>query len=171
MNLIPEKVVNYNLYNNTEKLIGVNAEVTIPNLEPLTETVAGAGLLGEWESVSQGHFGSLALEIGFRHIGSQAFALQEMKDRMLVLRAAQQSYDVSSGVTQHRGLKISMKGQPKGINPGKIAANANTETTVVYEVVYLKIEEDGKVLLELDKLNFVYILNGFDQLSGIRNLI
>lgn len=171
MNFIPEKVVNYNLYDDVEKLLGIGTEMTLPNFEPLTETISGAGILGEWESVSQGHFGSQSVEISFRNLGSQAIALQQMKDRMLVLRAAQQAYDVSSGGIQHRGLKISMKGQPKGLNTGKIAVNANTETTVVYEIMYIKIEEDGKVLVELDKLNFVYVLNGEDQLAGIRNLI
>ena len=33
VNPIPEKVVNYNVYNGANKLVGVSAEITMPNLE------------------------------------------------------------------------------------------------------------------------------------------
>lgn len=171
MNQIPEKVVNFNAYNNVNKLIGVTGEVTLPNLEPMTETISGAGLLGEYESVSQGHFGSTPVEIQFRTLTDQSFSMQEMAGQVLTLRAAQQGYDVSKGVVSHRALKITLKGQPKGINPGKIGVNAATETTTVLEATYIKIEENGKVLLELDKINFIYVVNGKDQLAALRNMI
>ncbi|WP_397443927.1 phage major tail tube protein, partial [Peribacillus aracenensis] len=54
-NPIPEKVVNYNVYDDTEKLVGLAGEVTLPNLEAMSETVSGAGILGEFDSVNPGH--------------------------------------------------------------------------------------------------------------------
>lgn len=65
-NPIPEKIVNYNVYDDTNKLVAVTGEVTLPNLEPLTETVSGAGILGEYDSVSIGHFGPMSIELQFR---------------------------------------------------------------------------------------------------------
>jgi uncharacterized protein len=170
-NPIPEKVVNYNVYDDTEKLIGISGEVTLPNLEVMSEAVSGAGILGEYESPTPGHFGSMTIEIPFRTLFQKSFSLMKHRGRALVLRAAQQSYDVSQGVVSHRGLKITIKGLPKGLELGKLAVGAPTETKNTLEVLYLKIEEDGKKLLEVDKLNFVCEIDGEDLVGNIRNLI
>lgn len=170
-NPIPDKVTNYNVYDDTEKLVGVAAEVTLPNLEPMTETISGAGILGEYESPNEGHFGSMAIEIPFRTLTDKSFSLLKNKGRSIVLRAAQNSYDMSGGSKQKRGLKITLRGIPKGLELGKLAAGTGTESKNTLEVLYMKIEENGKVLLELDKLNFIYIVDGEDLLAEIRNLI
>ncbi|PAD69942.1 hypothetical protein CHH83_05920 [Bacillus sp. 7586-K] len=170
-NPIPEKVVNYNVYDDTEKLVGLTGEVTLPNLEALTETISGAGIIGEYESVTPGHFGSMTVEISFRTLFQKSFSLMRNRGRALVLRAAQQSYDVSSGKVNHRGLKITIKGMPKALNLGKLAVNGATETANTIEVLYIKIEENGKKLLEIDKLNAVCIIDGEDLLNSINKLI
>jgi uncharacterized protein len=170
-NPIPDKVVNYNVYDDTEKLIGISGEVTLPNLEVMSEAVSGAGILGEYESPTPGHFGSMTIEIPFRTLFQKSFSLMRYRGRALVLRAAQQSYDVSQGKVSYRGLKITIKGIPKGLELGKLAVGAATETKNTLEVLYIKIEENGKKLLELDKLNFVCIVDGEDLVGSIRNLI
>lgn len=171
MNAIPEKVVNYNVYDDTQKLVGVTGEVALPNLETMSETVSGAGLLGEYDSVNVGHFGSLSVELTFRTLFEQSFNLLKNSGRPIVLRAAQQSYDVSSGQVAHRGLKITLRGPAKAMNLGKLGVGAATETVNVMEILYIKVEENNKVMLELDKQNFIYKVNGTDLLSSIAKLI
>lgn len=171
MNPIPEKVINYNVYDDTEKLVGVAAEVTLPNFEAMTETISGAGIAGEYESATPGHFSSQTIEIPFRTLMDQSFNLMKNRGRSLVLRAAQQSYDVAAGQTQKRALKITLRGQPKGLNLGTLGVGKPTETTNTIEVLYVKIEENGRTLLEYDKLNFVFIIDGEDILGDIRNMI
>lgn len=170
-NPIPEKVVNFNVYDNTEKLVGVTGEVTLPNLEAMSETISGAGILGEFDSVNIGHFSSLSIEIPFRTLFQKSFSLLANSNKTIVLRAAQQSYNISKGQVEHRPLKISVKGTPKGLNLGKLGVGAATETTNIMEILYLKVEENGKVLLELDKLNFVYKVDGQDLLTNIKKMI
>ncbi|MEH7122112.1 phage major tail tube protein [Bacillus sp. JJ1773] len=170
-NPIPEKVVNYNVYDDTEKLVGVAAEVTLPTLEAMSETISGAGLLGEYESPTPGHFSSITIEIPFRTLMDKSFNMLKNKGRSIVLRAAQQSYDTAQGKISQRGLKITLRGIPKALELGKLAVGSPTESKNTIEVLYLKIEENGRVLLELDKLNFVYIVDGEDLLADIRNLI
>ncbi|MCM3567850.1 phage major tail tube protein [Neobacillus mesonae] len=170
-NPIPEKVVNYNVYDDTEKLVGVSGEVTLPTLEAMSETISGAGILGEFDSINPGHFGSMTIEITFRTLFQKSFSLLRNRGRSLVLRAAQQSYDVSNGQVSHRGLKVTIKYSPKGLELGKLAVGGATESKNTLEVLYLKVEENGKVLLELDKLNFVYKVDGVDELSSINKLI
>lgn len=170
-NPIPERVVNYNVYDETEKLVGVSSEVTLPNFEAMTETISGAGIAGEVESALPGHFTSQTIEIPFRTLMDPSFSLMKNSGRPLVLRAAQQSYDVAAGRTLARPLKITIKYQSKNLNLGTLAVGGMTESTNALEVIYIKIEENGRELLEYDKFNFVFIVDGEDLLGGIRNMI
>lgn len=167
-NPIPEKVVNFNVYNEGEKLVGVSGEVTLPNLEAMTETISGAGIAGEFESPTPGHFGSLTVEIPFRVLYDQSFKLMVPQGQTITLRASQQSYDVAGGEIQHRGLKVILKVIPKGIDLGKISVGGPTDTKNTLEILYIKIVENGVTLLELDKANFIYIVNGVDVLANVR---
>ncbi len=167
-NPIPEKVVNFNVYNEAEKLVGVSAEVTLPNLEAMTETISGAGIAGEFESPTPGHFSSLTVEIPFRVLYDQSFKLMVPRGQTITLRASQQSYDVAGGEIQHRGLKVILKVIPKGVDLGKLSVGGPTDTKNTLEVLYIKIVENGKTLLELDKANFIYIVNGVDVLANVR---
>ena len=45
------------------------------------------------------------------------------------------------------------------------------EATVTLELTAIKVEVDGAVLLEVDKLNGVYKVNGVDMLAGVNELI
>lgn len=168
---IPEKIVNFNVYSDSDKLVGVSDEITLPDFEAMSETVSGAGIAGEYESTTPGHFSSQTIEIPFRTISDQSFRFMKNRGQTIVLRAAQQSYDVSRGKTSIRPLKITIRGIPKGSNLGKVGVGAPTETTATIEILYIKIEENGKTLLELDKLNFIYIVDGDDLLEDVRNAI
>lgn len=170
-NPIPEKVVNYNVYDDNEKLVGITGDVTLPNLEAMSETISGAGIIGEYDSPTPGHFGSMTVELSFRTLYQKSFSLMRYRGRSLVLRAAQQSYDVSQGQIFHRGLKITIKGIPKTLELGKLAVGGATETKNTLEVLYIKVEENGMKLLEIDKLNGICEIDGEDMLGEIKNLI
>ena len=43
---IPTKLTDYNVYNEGECLIGIEAEVTLPELAAITSEIAGAGIAG-----------------------------------------------------------------------------------------------------------------------------
>ncbi|WP_088227787.1 phage major tail tube protein [Desulfosporosinus sp. FKB] len=171
VNAIPEKVINYNVYFDNEKLIGVNADATLPKLEPMTETVSGAGLAGEYESPVPGHFGKIEMDLSFNTVSEDSAKLLVPGTKSLVLRASQQSYDVAGGQMQYRPLKITLKVLTKGVDLGKISPGKATGTKNTFEVLYIKIEENGNTLLELDKINFIYNVFGVDVLADIRNQI
>lgn len=168
---IPDKIVNFNVYDEGEKLLGVSGEITLPDFEAMTETISGAGILGEIESPTPGHFGSQEIEIPFRTLTQSAFKMLENENNTFIFRAAQQSRSVSGNATVIRPLKVVTKGACKGTNLGKLGVGAQTETTVKQEIYYIKVEENGETLLELDKLNFIYIVNGVDKLEEVRNAI
>ena len=66
MNTIPTKINRYNVYNKGNRLLGVGEEMTLPDFEPSSETVTGAGILGEIDDPTVGYFGNQELEIPFR---------------------------------------------------------------------------------------------------------
>lgn len=168
---IPDKVVNFNVYDEGNKLVGISGEITLPDFEAMTETLSGAGILGELESPTPGHFGSQEIEIPFRTLTQSALKMLENENNTFIFRAAQQSRALTGNKTEIRPLKIITKGAAKGVNLGKLGVGAQTETTVTQEIYYIKVEENGETLLELDKLNFIYIVNGVDKLEAVRNAI
>lgn len=61
MNFIPEVINNFNVYKSGNRLIGVTSEMSLAEISAITETISGAGLLGEYETVIMGHFSSTTL--------------------------------------------------------------------------------------------------------------
>lgn len=170
-NSIPEKIINYNLYNELDKLVGVGAEFKLPNFEEMTETISGAGIGGEYESPTPGHFGSQEIEIPFRVLNSSALELMQKRMTTIFLRGAIQELDISKGEILEKDLKVTLRGLHKGLDCGKVAPGKAMEATCKIEVLYIKIESGGNTLLESDKLNMVHVVNGVDQLASIRNMI
>jgi hypothetical protein len=62
-------------------------------------------------------------------------------------------------------------GRVKKFKPGKIEKSESMEATVTLELTYILIENDGESLVEIDKLNGVYKVNGQDMLADIKNLV
>ena len=44
---IPEVIHDFNIYNTGSKIIGLTGEVALPDFEAMTETISGAGILGD----------------------------------------------------------------------------------------------------------------------------
>lgn len=171
VNPVPEKIANFNVYKENNVLVGVSGEITMPNLEAMTETISGAGIAGEYESPTPGHFGSMELEIPFRTVHDTSFSLYKEIGKSIILRAAQQSYDVAGGEYRTRPLKVTLRGHPKNLNLGTMAVGQPTETTPTIELIYIKVEEDGKELLEVDKLNMIFRVQGEDMFAELREQI
>jgi P2 family phage contractile tail tube protein len=171
MNGIPEKLNDYNLYNDAEKLVGVEAECELPSFEAITTKISGPGILGEVESPNVGHFGSMKIAINFRTVSPDSGKLFEPRSQMITLRGDQGSYDVSKGVVEHQKLKVIVRGLPVKFEPGKVKPGESTGTKLELETYYIKIECDGNTLVELDKLNSIFIVNGTDYLADVRDNI
>lgn len=170
-NGLPQKLVAYNMYNAGKKLIGNQAETELPDFEAMTTTLSGAGILGEIESPNPGHFGSMVLPITFRILDEEASELFEPRGQTITLRADEDSYDVVNGEINHRALKVVVRGMPKTLKGGKMKSGDPTESQVAIEIHYIKIELDGKTLVELDKFNYIFVVNGKDWLAAVRNNI
>ena len=64
---IPEKLINFNVYRDNHVLVGI-ADVDLPPIEFMTDTIKGSGIAGEVESIVMGHFGKMPLSMTWRTI-------------------------------------------------------------------------------------------------------
>ncbi len=170
MSLIPERLVNYMLYEEGGKLLGTG-DIKLPAFESMTETIKGAGIAGEYESSTPGHFGSQQVEINFREPTEAIRRLYTPGKKQLVLKAVNQSYNSAAGVKEQRQLYVSLGCEFKSGDPGTAGSNAETGTTVTMEVSYLLIKDKEEDILEFDKFNYIYKVNGTDYLSDVRKIL
>jgi hypothetical protein len=166
------KINAYNVYQKSTKLVGVSDEVTLPDFEGLTETLSGPGMLGEIDEPLLGHFGASELEIPFRTIDEEMFGLLQQGQAVnLTLRMSTQALQESTMETDFMPSRIVIKGKSKGFTGGSVKQGQGTGSSVKVELIYILIEVNGSKKFELDKLNFVYKVNGEDLLAKVRKQV
>lgn len=171
MNNIPEKINAFNVYLRGNMLIGLSDEVTLPDFEAITEPLSGPGLLGEFESVALGHFSSMELEIPFRQMDDDMFKLADQSTALdITLRGAIQFTDGATGGIDSKPMRIVVRGRNKNLSGGKAKQGTGTGSSVKVEIMYILIEIGRTPKIELDKLNFVYKVNGVDLLEKVRKM-
>jgi P2 family phage contractile tail tube protein len=166
-NQVPEKLINFRVYNEGMNMIGV-ADAEMPSLEAMTETVSGAGIAGEVDSPTLGHYASMTARVNFRTVTVDALALAAQRAHHLEFRGSQQIYDAGNGVYRTESIRVVMKAVPKSVELGNLTTGAPTETGNEFEVNYLLVVVGGIPMVEIDKFNFVARIAGVDALANVR---
>lgn len=170
MKTIPSKINRYNVYSAGERLLGMGDELSLPDFEASSETISGAGILGEFDDPTVGYFSNQEMEIPFRVMDREAVDMLDMTRAVqLTIRGAQQTTN-SEGDIEFRSMRVVVRGRSAKFSPGKVKAGNPMETTVTLTVLYILIELDGSAILELDKLNEVYKINGKDVLAQVKEM-
>lgn len=169
--MIPEKIINFKAYFDGSASHSALVDVTLPTIEFMTDTINGAGIAGEMESPVLGHTQAMTTEFNFRTITATDFNTLEPRSYQIELRAAPQSTVQSTGKIEVSKLSIVIKGTPLSHDLGTLAVGATTDSTKSFSTTYIKIEYDGKVVLEIDKINMKYAVNGTDYLIAVRNAL
>ena len=170
---IPTKVNNYNVYagDGAEKLLGMGDEMTLPDFEASAEDVSGAGILGEISDPTVGYFSNQEMEIPFRVLDTEATDMLKMTSAVkLTVRGAVQTTN-PTGDIEMSGIRVVVRGRVSKFSTGKMQRGAAMDTRVTLALLYILIEIDGSSVLELDKLNDVFKVNGEDVLAEVRKLI
>lgn len=169
--ILPEVLNHFNIYNDAaRKLIGVSGEIELPELEAITDTLEGSGVLGEIEDPVTGQFSSAKIKIPFAVLYEDYFSvLDTTNPPQLTLRASMQCMDPTTGATGYYPVKIVVRGKASTSNLGKVTKGKKMEAEVEMEILYIMIQINSKTVLELDKLNFKFVLNGKDMLAEIRS--
>lgn len=171
ISMIPEVINNFNLYLSGNRLLGMTGEVAIPDFESMTSTTSGNGLLGEYEAIVVGHYGSMEQEIPFRCINDDYFKLvSPTKAIELTLRGAIQQSQRAPQDEDEIGMRVVYRGRCKKIAIGTVKQREQMGSSITLEPTFIMIEMDGKERICLDKINEVFRINGVDQLAKIRKL-
>jgi P2 family phage contractile tail tube protein len=165
--MIDESVINFALYEDSVEFLG-QAQVQLPSITLLSQTISGAGIGGNVETVIQGQVDVMNATINFRTLTKESMRLFEPRRHNLELRVAQQNEDNLNGQINIGTVKHVLVVIPKTYNGGNIApaspSDGSIETSVRYWATYI----DGVKTLEVDPFNFIFFMNGVDYLADVR---
>lgn len=162
------------LYDRTSgvpRLLSDAASITLPEIALLTETIKGIGINGEIDMPTFGQVGAMEVEISNNNLSRETVRTFRQQTQHLEHRWAAQSLDTATGETKVVGKKAIMKLLPKSLNLGSIESNKAEEAPSKFECIYLKYVEGNNVLLEIDKLNDRFIVDGTDYSEAIRKVL
>lgn len=167
--VFPEVINNFRVYNDEARVMGTTAEVNLAQLQAMTAAVSGAGILGEYTTAVVGMFQSMQQEIPFRMIDKDYFTMLNTGEQSkVVLRSSvQQRNRETGGTLSTQAMRIVFRGHPTAVNMGAVKVGDLMNASITLELTYLLLEIDGMTMLELDKLNSVYKVNGKDLLADI----
>lgn len=170
MSQVPERLTNFNAYNDGKKLVGT-VDVTMPEVAFMTDTISGAGIAGEIDSPVIGMVQSMTSTLTWRTITKAAAVLASPRVHAIELRGSQEVFDQSTGTKTAQALRVAMRVQPKNLNLGSLEVGSSTGTESEFEVTYLKVILAGEEILEIDKFNFICKIDGTDYLADVRDNI
>lgn len=161
---LPSKLKNMNLYNDGNSYFGLVSEVTIPTLARKFE-----GYRGNFDSELQIDMGGEPVMFEWKAGGIieqiyEQFGLTTLDG--LGLRFVGAYQDDATGT--YKTVEIYVRGRHQEIAPGTGKPSEDTEEAVKTACVYYKLTVDGRVLIEKDELNHVFIVNGVDRLAEQR---
>ncbi|WP_433595130.1 phage major tail tube protein [Lysinibacillus xylanilyticus] len=165
---IPEKLNDFRVYANGSPEIKGVSDLQLPPLNPKTETVSGGGIMGEYDSPNFGHLESMKATINWRVINDELLEFLKPEAIKLDFRLANQEYDGSKGKHEFGVNRIVIRGIPINNDLGKVAKGSAYEGSSEVEVLYLKMEYNGKPLVEIDKINYIYRVGNVDYLEKLR---
>jgi P2 family phage contractile tail tube protein len=171
INTVPERLTAFRVYlADSTDLKGI-ADVQLPSLEPMKDTVKGAGIAGEYESPTLGQFGSMKLTLNWRSITKDQLLITAQKSQKFDCRGVNQIYDAAGGTYTNQSIKVLVQGPPTKVDPGKFDTSAASGGSTEVEVLYLKIDIDGVNVIEIDKLNYKCSIDGIDYLLATRTAL
>lgn len=138
------------------------SKVTLPKLDFLTETETGDAILGETEVVALGQTKVIKVPIELSHLDEKGFALLNPKGVNLTFRGAKQG---EFGVVPY---KVCIKGKLTSMELGDFETAKKMGSKIEVITDYLSVDINGINVLELDKRNYVYKVNGIDMLAELK---
>ncbi|MGN0706577.1 MAG: phage major tail tube protein [Faecalibacterium sp.] len=165
MKFIPTKLNRYKVYNGFNQLMGIGDEVTLPEFEPMADTVTGSAFLGEFSDPTVGAFGDMKLELPFNMLDEEALNMMDMlKVKTITIAGDAQGLDMDGNIV-FQPCRVIIRGRGGSMKPGSFKNGSSSGTTVSITVLAIMIVIDGTIAVELDKINPTYKLWGVDQLA------
>jgi len=172
---ISNKTVQYRLKATNERdqlvLIDDDASITLPSIEKLTDTIKGAGIMGEIDFPAYGQIGSLTMAINFRADNPMYAVLSRpgaIRFEIVWVIDIFDSNNVKVGLQQHKAFAVGLN---KTYNAGTLDVNASADGSNEFELLSWRKVVDGREILLVDKLNYKYVVNGVDYMQQLRSAL
>ncbi len=169
MNIVKDKLIGFTVFSGSRELGA--ADITLPDIEYMSDTMKGAGINGEVDMPTKGMVGKLGIKIEWRTINSDITDLSAPKAHDLEFRGAQQSYESGMGELRTESVRVFVRAVPKKTNLGKFSQSNTTGSSNEMECVYFKMDIDGITKIEIDKFARVCNINGFDFYADVREAL
>ena len=167
---LPKKLKHMNLFNDGNSYVGQFKSVTLPTLGRKFEDWRGAGMDGPVK-VDMGHSDD-GIQIEWTLGGWDLTVLRQFgavkADGVMLRWAGSVQQDDTGAVT---AVEVVARGRHEEIDFGDAESGEDTEHSITTTCTYYKLSVDGNVEIEIDLLNFVFMVNGEDRLAEHRKAI
>lgn len=163
-------VITSAMYEDDAEYVGI-AEVTMPSMAFLTQTISGTGIAGEYETVILGQLSAMELGLKMLILSKQAIQLSTPEVHKWEFREVQQKLENSTGALEVTGVKHIVQAVPKSMGGGTIKNNSTSDPEIKASVKYWAEYRDGEKILELDPLNCICYVNGVDYMEKVRQAL
>lgn len=163
---IPSQLIDFNLYNGDDRLIGTGPEITLPKVTSKTYT---AELPAGDVDLPGMRTENMELEVLFNVLNEETASIMSLAEvNTVIIRGATQKVDQETHDLSYGGIKVTCRGFTKELDLGTLKRSDKMDSKVAMTLTYIKVEnENGDVFIEVDKLNGTYIINGKDVRAGI----
>lgn len=167
---LPKKLKHMNLFNDGTSYVGQCKSVTLPTLGRKLESFRGAGMDGPVK-VDLGHSDD-GIQIEWTLGGWDLTVLRQfgaVRADGVMLRWAGSVQRDDTGETS--AVEVVARGRHEEIDFGDAESGEDTEHSITTTCSYYKLSIDGNVEIEIDLLNFIFVVNGEDRLAEHRAAI
>lgn len=165
---LPRKLKNLNLFNDGNNYLGQIESVTLPKLSRKMEDWRGGGMDG----AVQADMGQENIELAFSAGGLLDTALRQYgvtsASACLLRFAGAYQRDDTGDVD---AVEVVVRGRHKEIDFGDAKPGDNTKHKYTTACTYYKLSVNGRVLIEIDLLNLVFVVDGTDRLADQRRAL
>jgi P2 family phage contractile tail tube protein len=165
-----QHVIDVHVYEDSVRYAGL-AKVTLPDITYLTQNISGAGVAGNIEAVTPGIIDAMTVTLNFPVASEETMKLSEPRPHNIDLRVAKQSEDPVAGTLPVKGDKHVMKVIPKKATGGALAQASPQDVSIECAVHYWATFMNGVKKMEIDPLNYIFMVNEVDYLSDVRNAL
>jgi P2 family phage contractile tail tube protein len=165
---LPRKLKNFNLFNDGNNYLGQIEEVTLPKLSRKLEDWRGGGMDGPVGA----DLGQEAIELawtagGLLDTAISQYGITQASGCLLRFAGAYQRDDTGDV----DAVEVVVRGRHKEMDFGSGKAGDNTQHKYTTACSYYKLTVNGRVLIEIDLINMVFVVDGVDRLAQQRRAI
>lgn len=168
VNILRGFTENFEVYYEGIRKLGI-ATVDFPELNPSSIEIKGVGVAGTMNMPASTQLDNMELTIHWRTIHDDLTQLLADRAHTLAFYSSQRNYDSATGLMVHQQVIVDVRGVPAGLPFGKLEPAATTDSDNKLNLDWIKVRVDGKELIEFDRFNQVYRINGADYYSKIRS--